>query len=314
MNVSIIIPIYNVEQYIKECLRSVANQTTTKSIECILVDDCGGDNSVLVAEEFVKTYSGNIAFKLIHHEFNRGLSAARNTGIKAATGDYIFFLDSDDTITPDCIERMYSLATDYGYVDLVQGCYKANQIMLRDFHISKPEYSDDRSYIKRTMLDYDHFPIMAQNRLVKRSLIVNKDLYFKEGIIHEDNHWTFFLTKHICSLAICNKPTYFYRENPNGIIGQKNIVKEAKAFKTLIRDFSANIDEFEKGAQKRLILYNLLTLLNSGYYKDEQERLEMIDIFAAKNNCLENVLLRLYLKTKNKIILHLLERMYNTIH
>lgn len=96
--VSIIIPIYNVEPYILECLQSVDKQTIGDDIECILVDDCGTDNSVLVAEDFIKSYNGRVHFTLIHHQKNGGLSAARNTGIHAAHGEYLYFLDSDDTI------------------------------------------------------------------------------------------------------------------------------------------------------------------------------------------------------------------------
>lgn len=91
MDISVIVPIYNVESYILECLQSVAAQTKTKNVECILVDDCGTDNSVKVAEQFISAYEGDISFALLHHPENEGLSAARNTGIKNARGKYLFF-------------------------------------------------------------------------------------------------------------------------------------------------------------------------------------------------------------------------------
>jgi len=96
MKVSIIIPLYNVKKYISDCLLSVARQTFRGKIECIIVDDCGTDNSVTLAEQFIAGYDGPIEFTMCHHNHNRGLSAARNTGIDVATGDYIYFLDSDD--------------------------------------------------------------------------------------------------------------------------------------------------------------------------------------------------------------------------
>ena len=95
MKVSIIIPIYNVAPYIKRCLQSVADQTY-KDIECILIDDCGSDNSINLAKEFIYDYKGNILFTILHHEENKGLSAARNTGLRYAKGEYVYFLDSDD--------------------------------------------------------------------------------------------------------------------------------------------------------------------------------------------------------------------------
>ena len=90
MTVSIIIPVYNVAEYIEKCLYSVIQQKTY-NIECILVDDCGTDNSIEIAEKIINQYNGPISFKLLHHNHNRGLSAARNTGINIATGDYVFF-------------------------------------------------------------------------------------------------------------------------------------------------------------------------------------------------------------------------------
>ena len=112
-SISIIIPVYNVEQYIEECLLSVANQTMTEGIECIIVDDCGPDNSAAIAKRFVDSYQGDIRFTFIQRENNGGLSAARNTGIEAATGEYIYFLDSDDFIVPECIKTLYSIAIAY---------------------------------------------------------------------------------------------------------------------------------------------------------------------------------------------------------
>ena len=87
MKVSIIVPIYNVEKYVVNCIQSVMNQTYTGCIECILVDDYSPDDSIKLIENELKRYDGNVVFKILHHERNRGLSGARNTGIKASTGD-----------------------------------------------------------------------------------------------------------------------------------------------------------------------------------------------------------------------------------
>ena len=79
-------------------------------IECVLVDDASVDDSMVKCQKLIDEYDGPIQFRLLHHEKNRGLSAARNTGTKAATGEYVFYLDSDDEITSDCIEKMMLLA------------------------------------------------------------------------------------------------------------------------------------------------------------------------------------------------------------
>ena len=88
MNVSIIIPVYNVSLYIERCIKSVMNQTY-QDIECILVNDASPDNSITIAERLIADYDGSIQFRILNHEHNKGQSAARNTGIKAASGDYI---------------------------------------------------------------------------------------------------------------------------------------------------------------------------------------------------------------------------------
>ena len=106
MKITIVIPVYNVAPYIKDCLASVMKQTYKGEIECLLIDDCGTDNSMGVVSQVLKDYSGKIDFRIYRHKYNRGLSAARNTGIEHATGEYIYFLDSDDEITSDCMEKL----------------------------------------------------------------------------------------------------------------------------------------------------------------------------------------------------------------
>lgn len=314
--VSIIIPVYNVEKYIVECLQSVANQTVAEKIDCIIVDDCGSDNSFAIATKWVKEYDSEIRgekvnFKLIQREKNGGLSAARNTGVNEATGEYLYFLDSDDYLIPTAIETLLALADKHGGVDLLPALYITDGHKMEHFGAhSFPEFSNDRKLIKTALLDYDRIPVTAANRLVRREFFLEHDLWFKEGIIHEDNYWTFFLAKHVKRMAFSPEKIYYYRTTEGSITKAPNREKETKAFTTFIKDFSVNIDPFAKGAQKRLILYNLLTLLQNKYYKNEHERQEMINIFAFKNSFIESFLLKLYLKTNNNRILHLLERMY----
>ena len=100
--VSVIIPVYNVEKYVGECLDSVINQTY-KNLEIICVDDCGSDNSAKIVEEYAQK-DGRV--KVIHHDQNGGAGTARNTGLQNSSGEYIFFLDSDDYLSLDIIELL----------------------------------------------------------------------------------------------------------------------------------------------------------------------------------------------------------------
>ena len=121
MKVSIIIPVYNVAPYIADCLRSVMRQTYTGTMECLIVDDCGTDDCIAIAERMIADYKGPIRFRILRHKQNRGMSAARNTGTEAAIGEYLYYLDSDDEITEDCIERLMGKVAEYPDVEMVQG-------------------------------------------------------------------------------------------------------------------------------------------------------------------------------------------------
>lgn len=299
--VSIIIPVYNVEPYIEECLHSVYEQTTDTEIECLIVDDKGNDNSIHIAEAFVATHNdkAKTKFKIIYRDTNGGLSAARNTGIKAAKGDYLYFLDSDDTIVPQCIETLLNIADKHGGVDLLPALYIRENNDMEQFGChSFPEFSDDRSLIKRSLLDYDKIPVTAANRLIRRELITENNLFFKEGIIHEDNYWSFFLAKYVKRMAFCAEKLYYYRETPGSITKEPNIEKESYAFSTIIKDCCDNIDDYEKGAQKRFILLHLLTMYANKYYHSTKDFEKIKHYFSNHNSLIEKLLLYIIFHVK----------------
>lgn len=314
-SISIIIPVYNVEKYIVKCLQSVASQTLTKGIECIIVDDLGNDNSIQLALDFIDKYKGDIVFSIIHRKQNGGLSAARNTGIEAAKKKYLYFLDSDDEITPDCMELMWGLIDKYGELDLVQGSfYETEKEKTTISPFCFPEYSINQKQIKTFLLTYSGDIVGAQSRLVRKDFVLHHNLFFKKGIIHEDNYWTFFLAKYVRSMAFSPVRTYYHRYNPNSITGNVNVAKETLSYKTIINDCSNNIDSFLPGRQKELILNTLITVFQSRYYGSQKEKEAIITTFENQNTLLERVILKLFLSIKNKYmrskVLHLLIRIY----
>lgn len=211
MDVSIIIPVYKVEKYIERCLRSVMSQDFEGDLECILVDDCGPDKSMALAKSLIDNYEGPIKWIVLHHEKNRGLSAARNTGLKKAKGNYVYFLDSDDEITTDCIKVLYALVFRHKGVDMVCGdVYFPSKY--KKFHISpnQIEFTDDHVLAKKLLLQTPTPPIMAWNKMVRREFLLKNNLFFKEGLIHEDEIWNWEISKNIQSLAITKNCTYIY--------------------------------------------------------------------------------------------------------
>lgn len=221
MKVSIIVPVYNVEKYVEECLRSVMGQTYGGDIECIVVDDCGSDGSMDVARRVIGSYSGPVEFKIVSHEANGGLSAARNSGIRVATGDYLTFLDSDDHLLPDSLKDMAAVVEKYPGVDIVQGdMWLKKPTRYMDFlcvsPVLFPEYSNEREWCSCKMLT--EIPMTACGKLVRRNFIVDNGLYFCEGILHEDDMWRVQAARHIRSVAFCFTPIYYYRNDNDGSI------------------------------------------------------------------------------------------------
>lgn len=216
MKISIIIPVYNVAPYIEECLNSVIAQTYKGEMECILVDDCGTDDSVEICERIISRYNGPLSFRIVHHEHNRGLSAARNTGIRSAKGDSLYFLDSDDRIYPHTIATLVSLAEKYPGVDMVQGNTEVephDSWMYGRLHYAEgalKEYWSDREEVRKLLLG-DVLPMTAWNKLVRREFIIQYDLFFREGFIHEDEIWRWDCQKYIQTLAISPVNTLWYR-------------------------------------------------------------------------------------------------------
>lgn len=221
--ISIIVPVYNVERYITECLQSVMRQNYQGPMECIVVDDCGTDKSVEIAERLIAEYDGPIDFIVLHHEKNLGISCARNTGMDVAQGDYVFFLDSDDWISDDCIDYLVSLANTGNY-DMVVGGH-ANFYGENDERNSLSK--DDTVVVQEVsgrqfLYDWRNGglgSIAVWNKLYpiwnlrKTKVCFNKDVSFAEDVLF--NFELFHLPTTICR---SNKVTYYYRQQREGSI------------------------------------------------------------------------------------------------
>lgn len=221
MKVSIIIPIYNVAPYIEACIQSVFHQTY-KDIEVIIIDDCGTDNSMEIVERIASTYKGKISIKILHHDQNKGLSAARNTGIKKATGEYIFFLDSDDLLPNDAIQNLVYQTTKHPNIDFVIGEIKTTGAENRSYPLLSDTYLESNEKILKDYLLFK-WNVMACNKLIKREFIITNKLYFKEGLYHEDLDFSFRLALSANSMACSKTVTYLYLIRANSITTHKSL-------------------------------------------------------------------------------------------
>ena len=266
MKVSIIIPVYNVAPYIKRCLLSVAEQTYS-NIECILVDDCGNDNSIQIAQKFIRGYNGGIVFKVIHHKENKGVATARNTGIKDSTGDLLFFLDSDDTITKDCIEKLILLYTKYPDIDLAQGNALSEKGGISKFgcHYDIKEHITDKEELYKHLLSL--LTTVPWNRLVRRSIIIEHSIFFPDGKVYEDMFWVYFITKHIKSAAFTTDGTYVYYTNENSFMNSKTtITQQIHRYTSRLEEAQVYLNDLKKDDnsskyQRQYLAVNLLSCL-----------------------------------------------------
>ncbi len=258
LKISIIIPVYNVEPYITECLQSVMRQTYTGQMECLVIDDCGTDKSIEIAERLISDYKGSIEFKILHHEHNRGLSAARNTGMKAATGDYVYFLDSDDYVSDDCMEVLARPLQEKQY-DIVVGnfCSFGGETNV-GLWVDGGELWGEK--LRKACFRLLIYP-MAWGKLYNFLFIQHHCLSFYEGIIHEDMLWNYRVINNLKLVYVEKKCTMYYRIHSQGIMGyvKKNPQRAADSWYLIIKQI---IDQEHKDnndyEQERIYYINFL--------------------------------------------------------
>ena len=217
--ISVIIPVYNVEKYIARCLDSVINQTF-KDIEIICVDDCSPDNS----KEIIKKYP----VKLIERKINGGLSAARHTGLYEAEGRYIYFLDSDDWIAPDFLEKMYNAIEKYGQ----KAVCTTNILYAYEDGSTKPFLQRD---FDEGFFLYTKACQMAWSYLLRKDFLDEFEVIFPLGLKYEDLYFYHVLIRGIEPIYIINNATYYHFENKDSIMGnaQNRIVNNFDIIKSL---------------------------------------------------------------------------------
>ena len=263
IKVSIIIPVYNTEKYVETCIASVLRQSYP-DLEIIIVEDKSTDNSLRKVREIVDA-NPDADIKVFVHEENKGLSEARNTGIRNAVGDYLFFIDSDDFIPSWSIACLVDTLQRYPLAELVYGTryefYDENENpILKEQDESRIQYFDDKIALKKMILSERCRSVQfATNVLIKRKWLIDNALFYPSGLLNEDFYWNYFAAKYLNRLAISDSITYFYRYNPEGIMATLTRRRYADNLKTIIGRFVRNLDPVCLGAQLFLILRKIHT-------------------------------------------------------
>lgn len=224
--VSIIVPMYNVEKYLHQCIDSLINQTL-RDIEIILVDDGSPDKCGEIADDYAKLDS---RIQVVHQQ-NQGLGPARNTGLRVARGEYVGFVDSDDYVKPKMFEHLYQVAQE-GNFDIVTGghdeCMTAGEVRHCVHPLAGKSYQDQNAILKIRKRFYGHWqrkdgkiylPVSAWRSIYKRKVIADNNLFFRE-ILSEDIFFDLDIYKAINSIAYINTTDYCYRKE-----GQPSITR-----------------------------------------------------------------------------------------
>lgn len=225
--ISVIVPVFRAEEYIERCVLSVIHQQY-QNIELILVDDACGDSSIELAEKAIHSCreEGDFSLIIIRHEQRKGLSAARNSGINAACGSYLFFLDADDEITEDCLEKLMERALSTN-ADVVMGEHcivNCGQEKRAELGFTQESVVGNEKVLD-LYLDRKWY-VMAWNKLIKRDVVLGCSLFFPEGYIFEDELWSFKLATSAGSLATVREALYRYHLHEGSITSRnKGLVK-----------------------------------------------------------------------------------------
>lgn len=255
--VSLIIPVYNVAEFIEQSLLSALNQSFD-SIEYVLIDDCGTDNSMELVQKVINKHprKGNVF--IYKHAQNQGLSAARNTGLQKATGEYIYFMDSDDEITSDCVELHYSAIEKYK-ADFTVGFIKllgttSQHIVNNNFGLLK-ERNILYSFLKGQFIE------TAWNKLYRKSFLLENELSFVPGLLHEDILWGISVSKAALKLVCVPKETYLYKVRFSSITTARCSMKRLDSYTYIIEQILFMRDKCALDVQERELYANYISKL-----------------------------------------------------
>lgn len=261
--VTISIPLYKCEDFLEKCLDSVKNQTY-QNIEVTLVNDQTPDNSVEIAEEFIQ--KNNLKnWRIYHFEKNSGLSVVRNKGIDTANGKYLFFLDSDDTITEDCIEKLVKVAEgENAQMTISQiECEKAIDGK-KSFCLGKLKSKNTIVGNNKALKAFVNGKITssAVNKLFLVDFFRKNKIYFVPGLFAQDELWTFHTCLQLERVAFQPDVTYTYFLHDQSVIHNRG-KRHFDNWFTIGQYIDKALNEEKDKYRKRLILQYLIKYKNT---------------------------------------------------
>lgn len=278
--ISVIVPVYNIEGYIERCLKSIQKQTYPR-FEVIIIDDDSTDNSLLLCQKFAKKYRN---FRVISQK-NQGLSAARNAGIKQATGDFLAFVDGDDEILPNFLADLMTAAETTGAEIAICGffeVYPKNTRIVKTKSRQSMTVKTGREAVKDLLIFQKNIEIMTWNKLYKKELF--HKVRFPVGKICEDNLTTYKLLARAKKVVYLDLALYRYFRRNNSITKQTNQLvfceRREEAAEAAVRFFQNSGEAEAEAAKYSLLLayFKYLDFALSGriekkYFKIYQQKI-----------------------------------------
>ena len=260
MLISIIVPVFNVEKYLEECLESILRQDFSE-YEVICVNDGSTDSSAEILKKYEMEYS---RIKVIEHSENKGLSAARNTAMKHATGKYIMFVDSDDMIVPNILEEVYATAEsnhlDILYFErslLYDGAseYRSGHRKACVVYFDQKNVCTGRELFCH-FIENKQYTAYVWKRFFRRDFLLENDFTFQEGMTYEDMVFSFLCEMKAQRVLKINKEFYIYRLRPNSIVRTYNDQAAKSLFWVLINIFTYwNTNKFSQEEDRAIAAY-----------------------------------------------------------
>ncbi|GEM_PF-113743 len=258
--VSITVPIFKCEDFLERCLLSVLEQTY-QNLEVILINDQSPDNSASIAEQFIQKHNIQNTWEIFHLEENSGLSVVRNKGIDKAKGKYIYFLDSDDSITPDCISEMVSIAESDDNIEMVigevTGIYLESGKEVDVFPLKINENIVVGNHSIFQIFVNAGFPQASWNKLIRLDFLKKNNLYFVKGLYAQDSLHSFSMAQKLERIAVLRKKTYNYYLHKDSVIHNRG-EKHFNNWITIAQHIDQAYKNEDNPKRKKLILKYLI--------------------------------------------------------
>lgn len=271
--VTIAIAVFNVEKYIGQTLQSVLNQDFN-DLEILVCDDCSNDNSVKIVKDMAANHPNGYKVRIISNSVNSGTSAVRNNCIDNAKGEYLYFLDGDDYITPNCISLLYSRIIEEP-IDVVMANHKAfcdsdekvDVLINKNINYIDADLKGEMAVVKwMKLVKTEKFPGAMWNKLYRTSFLRDNNIKCKlnHGII-DDIYFTFRILLKAKSFASINEVTLFWRQRKGSAMNREFSEGQFRLYLKILDDMCDDLEVFRQKSPKKEIEKELLLYVGRRY-------------------------------------------------